>query len=148
MTVPLVHPDRAIKVIGAILVKSMAVKTSSNVVEMIVDCEDESVAIVQINLGRRPPAVDTNDPSLVETIGIGRGVCDIPFERLNSGEHRPGQAADHDHNCPTESGHFFQTVDVSEKMAAEAILTGRPKGGGEGRVRRDDRGPQSDRTTP
>jgi hypothetical protein len=133
--VPLRYPNRAVEVIGTILVKAMGMETGGNVIELIVDCEDESVAIVQINLGRRPLAVDANDPSLLEPIGVGSCVRDIPFERLDSGEHRPGQAADHQRNRPTESGHFLATIDASEAMAPTANLTGsRP--GREARVTR------------
>jgi hypothetical protein len=127
--VPLRHPNRTIEVIGAVLVKAMSMETGGNVIELIVDCEDESVAIVQVNLGRRPLAVDANDPSLLEPIGVGSCVRDIPFERLDRGENRPGQAADHQRNRPTETGHLFRTIDASEAMAPTANLTGgRPRG--------------------
>jgi hypothetical protein len=144
--VPLGHANRAIEVIGAVLVKAVSMKTSRNVFEMIVDCEDESVAIIQVNLGRWPLAVDADDPSLLETIGVGSCVCNIPFESLDSGEHRPGQAADHQRSRPPESDHFFRTIDASEAMPATANLTGGRPSGSE----KDDggtTGPLSDRTT-
>jgi len=100
--VPLHHPNGTIVVICAILEQTMSMKTGDSVIQLVVDGKDKPVAQVQVNCGRRPPAIDPDDRSLVGAIRIGGGVRDIPLQRANCGEHGPREKTENEGGRPSK----------------------------------------------